>query len=450
VLGGTPYQLAGDMQKVADYSTVAFPQDTGRCVACHQGAEADNWKNVPSRVACGSCHDRTAFVAPAPAGWTAHAGGPQADDTKCQVCHPPVAGLAGVATVHVTPAIDPSAPVLTLSIVGVSGTAPGQTPEVVFTAQQNGAPLDLLGSPLPRLAVTVAGPTIDYASYTQVTIQGSGAAGTLALEGQVGTYRYVFPSPMSASATGTYAFGLEGYLQPGGPGTAEYGALNPVAFAAVTDAAPVPRRKVVDVAQCKGCHFKLEAHGGLRQEAQYCSFCHNPNKANDQRVARFEVPATTAQSVDFKVLIHKIHMGASLTQQPYVLGGFPAPTPQNPAGTPQDFGADRYPGDLKACPACHAGATYVLPLGAGVLPSMSEVLACNDPSLDPTKYCQNRVVSTQTFTPPTTAVCTACHDAPYVLAHAETNTAPGGIEACATCHGSGTQWDVRAVHAPAP
>jgi hypothetical protein len=81
---------------------------------------------------------------------------------------------------------------------------------------------------------------------------------------------------------------------------------------------------------------------------------------------------------------------------------------------------------------------------------MSEVLACDDPSLDPMSYCQDRTVASQTFTPPTTAVCTACHDAPYVLAHAETNTAPGGFEGCATCHGPGTQWDVQAVHAPSP
>jgi hypothetical protein len=92
----------------------------------------------------------------------------------------------------------------------------------------------------------------------------------------------------------------------------------------------------------------------------------------------------------------------------------------------------------------------VLPLGPAVQPSLSEVLVCNDPSPDPTSYCQSRVVGQQTFTPPTTAVCTACHDAPYVLAHAQTNTASNGAEACATCHGPGTQWDVQLVHAPSP
>ena len=185
-------------------------------------------------------------------------------------------------------------------------------------------------------------------------------------------------------------------------------------------------------------------------EAQYCGFCHNPNKANDQRVARFEVPSTTAQSVDFKVLIHKIHMGSDLTQQPYVVGGYPPPSTTNPGGTPIDFGQTRFPGDIKSCPTCHAGATYILPLGAGVQPSLSEVLGCDDSPLVSTAYCTNRVVSQQIFTPPTTSVCTACHDAPYVLAHAQTNTASSGVEGCATCHGPNAPWDVQLVHEPAP
>ena len=451
VLAGGKYQIVGYMAQVDDFSTIVFPQAVQNCVTCHTGkGQPDVWDtDAPTKLVCGSCHDGTYFGAlPAPTGFTAHPGGPQPDETKCSVCHPPVAGLAGISTVHLTPTTDPASPKLTLSIVSVSNTAPGQTPQLVFSVQQNGAPLDLLATPLPSLAVTVAGPTTDYATFWQQTIQGTGATGTLALAGTTGTYTYTFPAPMPASATGTYAFGLEGYVL--GSTGAELGALNPVAFAAVTDPAPVPRRKVVDVAQCNSCHLQLSAHGGSRQEAQYCSFCHNPNKANDQRVARFEVPATTAQSVDFKVFIHKIHMGDALTQQPYTLGAYPPPSPTNPAGTPTDFGTVAYPGNPSACTACHAGPTYLLPLGASVQPSLSEVLACEDANPNPLDYCVDRVVSASVYTPPTTAVCTACHDAPATVAHAQTNTTASGAEACATCHGPGAAYDVQLVHAPAP
>jgi OmcA/MtrC family decaheme c-type cytochrome len=449
VVAGTPYQIIGYMQKVSDFSTVAYPQELGRCDTCHTGTQGGIWKNEPTVALCSSCHDRTSFAATPPPGWSKHSGGPQADLTQCVVCHPPVAGLAGVETTHLMPDFDPLSPKLALSIVKVEKTAPGQTPELVFTVQKNGAPLDILASPLTQLAVTMAGPTTDYAGYQTLTIQGSGATGTLTADGG-GAFRYAFPAPMAATATGTFGFGLEGYLQPGGPTGPRFAAMNPIAFAAVTDATPMARRKIVEITQCNGCHYKLGAHGGLRQEAQYCGFCHNPNKANDQRVARFEVPTTTARSVDFKVMIHKIHAGATLTQQPYVLGSFPAPTVAKPGGTPVDFGTVRFPGDLSSCPTCHAGATYLLPLGPSVMPSLSEVLTCADPSLDPAAYCANRVVSSQIYTPPTTAVCTSCHDAPYVVAHAETNTTASGLEACATCHGPKSEFDVQRVHAPAP
>jgi hypothetical protein len=85
-----------------------------------------------------------------------------------------------------------------------------------------------------------------------------------------------------------------------------------------------------------------------------------------------------------------------------------------------------------------------------VQPSLGEVLTCQDTPLVSTQYCTNRVVGQQIFTPPTTSVCTACHDAPSVLAHAQTNTASSGVEACATCHGPNAPWDVQLVHEPAP
>ena len=90
-----------------------------------------------------------------------------------------------------------------------------------------------------------------------------------------------------------------------------------------------PRRTVVDRTKCNRCHYDLSEHGGSRRSPEYCVLCHTPNKVNDQRVARFEVPTTVAQSVNFKVLVHKIHRGDPLAQG-YVLGGFPAPTVGNP------------------------------------------------------------------------------------------------------------------------
>jgi OmcA/MtrC family decaheme c-type cytochrome len=227
--------------------------------------------------------------------------------------------------------------------------------------------------------------------------------------------------------------------------------MNPVAFAAVTDAEPVPRREVVDMKQCNNCHHELSAHGGPRKDVQYCAFCHNPNKANDGRISRFEGETVTAPSVDLKVMIHKIHMGDALSQQPYTLFGNPSPTPTNPAGTPIDFGEVRYPGDRKACSTCHAGQTYALPLAQGLLPSTALVLSCTeDPSADTNQYCDVRSVTATLLTPPTAAACTGCHDAPYVAAHAETTTSASGVEACAICHGPGKEVDVERVHAKLP
>ncbi len=60
----------------ASWRSAAFPAVLANCVACHTEATAgtlaqiDNWKNVPSRAACGSCHDTI--------NWTTganHAGG---------------------------------------------------------------------------------------------------------------------------------------------------------------------------------------------------------------------------------------------------------------------------------------------------------------------------------------------------------------------------------------
>ena len=62
-------------------------------------------------------------------------------------------------------------------------------------------------------------------------------------------------------------------------------------------AAVTSTRNIVDTATCNNCHGKLAMHGDGRFQAGYCVQCHNPGTTD---------PGTN-NSLDFKVLIHKVH-----------------------------------------------------------------------------------------------------------------------------------------------
>ena len=122
--------------------------------------------------------------------------------------------------------------------------------------------------------------------------------------------------------------------------TTEYGAINKVLYFSV-DGSPVPpRRKVVDIAKCNGCHSTLSLHGENRNQIEQCVLCHNPSENDGVR----RVVATNAadkaqpnQSVNFALMIHKIHTGEGLTEadQSYTIVGF--------GGSHNDFTEVRYP-----------------------------------------------------------------------------------------------------------
>ncbi len=472
-----PYAIIGYGNSVHDFSTVGFPGPSTdvavnirRCETCHDGAQQTNWYARPSTAACTSCHDTTVFTAnPAPP-LVAHQGGVDpalVNDGTCIVCHGQTAGPAPVPAAHYTGLLDPSTGTMRVDIQSVTNTAPGQLPTVRFKVTVDGAPRDIQASPLSALTATIAGPTTDFREFWQARVQGSGAVGTLtAVDAAAGIFDYTFPAATVAKptpctestaareckipddATGSYQIAFEASWTPAGQ--QRIVAPPPIAAFAVTDTTAVPRRTIVANASCNGCHVDLQFHGGGRKDVQYCVMCHNPSNANDERISRLEGSAVFAESVDLRVMAHKIHMGEELSQ-PYILGGNPAPSTSNPLGAPEDFSELRYPRARTACNACHTGTTWQLPMAASAkyLPSTTVELTCSeDPSADSDSYCTGAfwAITKTTKIAPESAVCTSCHDAPYTAAHALLNTTTGGVEACTTCHGPGKELDVSRYH----
>jgi OmcA/MtrC family decaheme c-type cytochrome len=465
VVAGTPYQIAGYMQSVNDFSTVEFPEPapiptpgasgivasgTQRCTACHAGAQGDRWETTPAKDACTACHDNISFAQPVPAGMVLHGGGVQPNNAPCAVCHPATGSIAGIADVHFVGLLSPTATKVALAIQSITSTAPGQTPTLTFTATVNGAPMT---SPLTSLTATVAGPNTDYTTAWQAKIQGTGAVGSLTLvDASTGTYSYTFPASAAipAGATGSYTVGLEGYLQPTSS-SPRFAAVNPVLAFAVTDATPQPRRQIVALANCNNCHHALSAHGGSRTNPEYCVLCHNPASFDSPGAPRFQATSNVAaEALDFRHMLHKIHAGTKLTE-PYVIGGFPLPSAGTPGGTQNSFADIRYPAPLTACGACHTNKTWTLPMTASqaYAPTTFGFMSC-DPAAgsNASAYCASPywTATATAQEQPQTSVCTSCHDAPYTLAHAQLNTTAGGSEACATCHGPGMAYDVAGFH----
>lgn len=446
---GTPYVIVGYMQRPHDYSTVEFPTPNrvNNCQDCHTG---DHWKTNLSQETCTSCHDRTWFGAPEeiPEGWEQHGGGPQPND-NCEVCHAmDLPGLppTSVVNAHRVELFAPDRPEPQLEIVSVTNTGPGQAPTITFTVAVQDQPRDILAEPLTALRATIVGPNTDFARYWQSTIQGTGAGGTLVAGSRAGEFVWTAPdsAAIPANATGSYTVALEGNITTAS--NTRIPAFAPMMAVAVTDAAPMERRAVIESEKCDACHERLSFHGGNRANAQYCTACHNPNNVNEERISRVEGQEIYVHTVQLANMIHRIHMGEELTQD-YILGGNPTPSAENPQGTPHNFAEVRYPSPRTFCEKCHADGTHRLRSStAGLLPAFDQIFACEeDPAADEDQLCEpfsSSTPDTNAFVPiqtimlaPQTAACVGCHDAPSTLAHAMVNTTAGGAEACATCHG---------------
>jgi OmcA/MtrC family decaheme c-type cytochrome len=94
LVGGVGLTLQGYNYAGVLFNEIAYPQDITNCRRCHQqSAEApqgDNWKNKPSRRACGACHDNVSFDDPTPTGFVPHTGPTGTalnGDFLCVGCH---------------------------------------------------------------------------------------------------------------------------------------------------------------------------------------------------------------------------------------------------------------------------------------------------------------------------------------------------------------------------
>jgi OmcA/MtrC family decaheme c-type cytochrome len=176
---------------------------------------------------------------------------------------------------------------------------------------------------------------------------------------------------------------------------------------------------VVDQAKCNKCHDKLILHGSNRTEIAACVICHNPANTD---VARRPASAGAAETIDMKIMIHKIHTGEEL-EGDYTIYGF--------GNVPNNFNEVRFPGDRRDCLACHTGTSYTVPLPSTVTPSTTP-----------------RDLWSPTL--PTSAACLGCHDSVAAAAHAYLNTAAIGgtsFESCSVCHKETADFAVSKAHA---
>jgi OmcA/MtrC family decaheme c-type cytochrome len=138
---------------------------------------------------------------------------------------------------------------------------------------------------------------------------------------------------------------------------------------------------------------KLAAHGGSRQDVKLCVLCHQQQT----------VDPDTGNTVDMKVMAHKIHRGENL---PSVIAGTPYQIIGN-AQSLNDFSTVAYPQDIRNCANCHEG-TVATNKGAG---------------------------SAVWYTNPSREACGSCHDNVNWVTGANHPAGPQADDnACASCH----------------
>lgn len=317
------------------------------CRKCHRGdsdaqkaaaPQANNWKDVPSRLACGSCHDGINWTtgqgtAIGARGVTAggHVGGSATSDTACVICHK-AADIELYHTSENATANNPSVPTgaanFTYEIASVTVNSSNQPvvkwrikkDGVAVTSWNNtgnvltgftGGPSFLVAYAVPQDGQTASTTLVDFnnngrnsAATTTASQPGSVTLANIAngTQGTLGTADAdgYFTSTLT-SAAATFPAGaklrtvaLQGYFTQVSPAVARH------TLSAVKAVSGEARRQVIDNTKCGACHEWFEGHGGNRNiglgnlttDMNVCVLCHNPNITSSGRTTTNATMAT--------------------------------------------------------------------------------------------------------------------------------------------------------------
>ena len=372
-------------------------------------------------------------------------------------------------------------PGLNVSIVSLSGGSAsgghfraGDTVRVNYRLQKNdGSDWDIAELSVGK--ALVSGPTFNYQRVIAEQIN----VIPMSTKQSDGSFSYTFPDPIPATylppffdtpsfgpddgeltgqtlLEGTYTVGFTFGWNFTVDGKFEHDTGNATFDFVLGNSGVVEPRQVVKIENCNRCHDNLRVHGDTRQDARLCVLCHTAG-AEDNNI----LGATPGVSIDFRVLIHKLHSGQHLPSvlgvatnpdgsrnyaappTPYVVAGFdfsnvgfPA-WPQGLVPTPRDTGYSALSSTDKTtedtirkgpsnCVVCHGD-----PDGDGPL----------------TAPAQGDLIMTQ----PTRQACGSCHDdvawgQPYT-SNNQTMGPQANNANCKLCHGpSGTPLAVADAH----
>src|SRR5271170_3557039 len=276
---------------------------------------------------------------------------------------------------------------LVITIDSASISSSGVISVTYTLADPDGLPLDATGATTPGVvslgyvAAYIPKGQEQYVAYT--TEQATGAVlGTITRPffelggGKVkqiapGEYQYTFaakaPSGFDPTVTTTVAVDGNRDLTPFDLGTSYAGTT----FNFVPNGSTVTvTRDVIETESCNTCHDQLAFHGGYAHGMQMCVLCHQPQNADP----------TSGNSLDLKVMAHKIHMGSSLPSVvgttttkgvPYQIYGY--------MNSVNDFSTVVDPAQAQRCEVCHSQTTGAAQATAYLTtPSRAACGACHD------------------------------------------------------------------------